>query len=753
MQKILPEFRKQFIFNRKPVSASFQFSIFNFQLFMKSLLFFALSIFCFGLQAQTGTKEPDLKSIVDGKFRAAKISQVQPLPDGEHYTMLSKDHTKILKYSYKTGKEVETLFDIQTARECTIDHIDGYLISNTGFRIVLWNNTESVYRRSWKADIYDYDVRRNMIKPLSDQSGKLMLPTFSPDGRMCSFVRDNNIWLKKFDFDTESQVTKDGSFGKILNGLSDWVYEEEFRVTNCMAWSSDSKILAFVKSDESAVETFTFQNFDGSSYPGLVQYKYPKAGTANSSVSVHAYSVETKDIKKMNLQIEPDAYIPRIVFTNNPEQLAIMCLNRQQNVFSMYYANPKSAICKMILKDENQAYIDSDWLNSIYFTDTHFTYVSESDGYAHIYLYGVSGVPKKQITSGSWDVTRLLGIHPADQTIYFESAEENSMRRSVYKIDAKGKKVKLTPQIGFNQASFSTDFSYFINDYSNSTTPDKISIYDASGKELVVLEDNSSVKSMLSQYTYRTKEFITIPTVDQYELNAWIIKPTHFSASRKYPVLMVQYSGPNSQEVLDKYDFDWEQYLAEQGFVVVCVDGRGTGARGEFFRKCTYMKLGYFEANDQINAARWLSKQSYVDSNRIAIWGWSFGGTVSLLSMSLGNGTFKAGIAIAPVTDWRFYDTVYSERYMRTPNENTDGYMDASPSFHASKLEGRLLLVHGTSDDNVHFQNSLYYSDILVNAGKQFDMQVYSGKNHSLPDKTTRLHLYNTCYRFLKENL
>ncbi len=719
---------------------------------MKQLFFLTIALFICGLSTQT-VFGIELKDIADNKFREKTIMEdIQPYPDGEHYTMLNESRTAIVKYSYKTGQSVETLFDIKKARECKIESIDGYMISNTGFRIIVWNNTEQIYRYSWKADLYDYDVRRNLIKPLSDQPGKLMLPTFSPDGRMCSFVRDNNIWLKKFDFDTESQVTKDGSLNQIRNGFSDWVYEEEFMIVNRMAWSPDSKLLAFVKSDESQVKTFTFQTFDGSLYPGFEQYKYPKAGEKNVVVSVHVYNVDTKDIKQINLPVNGEVYIPRITFTTHQDQLAIMCLNRQQNIFSMYYANPKSTICKLILQEESTTYIDSEWLNAIQFTETHFTYVSESNGYAHVYLYGLIGTPKKQITSGSWDVTALYGIDPQDQTIYYESAEESALHRAVYKIDAKGKKIKLSRQTGFNNASFSANYNYFINSYSNVTTPSKTSVYDSGGKELLVLENNEDLKSTLSKSGILSKEFIQIPASDGTALNAWMIKPINFNASKKYPVLMTQYSGPNSQKVLDKYELGWEYYLAEKGFVVVCVDGRGTGGRGEYFRKCTYMRLGILESDDQIQAARYLSGLSYVDSKRIAIWGWSYGGTIALMSASRGNGIFQSAIAIAPVTDWRFYDTIYAERYMRTPNENFNGYNESSLFTYIPQLQSNILLVHGTSDDNIHFQNAMYYSGALVDEGKQFDMQIYSGKNHHISDYQTRLHLFSTCYRFLQEN-
>jgi dipeptidyl-peptidase-4 len=555
---------------------------------MKKIVFVLVCLaFTLHLPAQKGNKPLSLNDIVEKKYASQSTGEMRPLPDGEHYTMLSADKKNILKYAYKTGKVVETLFSVEKARETKIDRIDGYLISNSGYRILVWNHSENIYRRSWEADIYDYDVRRNYLKPLSDTPGKLRAPTLSPDGRMCAFVRDNNIWLKKFDYDTESQVTKDGSVGEILNGITDWVYEEEFAITNTLSWSMDSQFLAFVKSDESEVPTFSFQLFDGSLYPGFYSYKYPKAGQNNSKVACYVYSVENKDIKKMEIPLDADGYIPQVLFTDNPDQLAVMTLNRQQNIFNMYYANPKSTLSKLILHDENKYYLNPDWILSICFSKDHFAYVSEKDGFAHIYLYTITGVLEKQITSGNWDVTRLYGFHPETKAVYYQSAEENPLRRSIYKIDAKGIKTKLSSKEGMNIANFSANFQYFIHNFSNLKTPNRITINDEKGKELIVLNDNAPLQSLLADTRFPEKELFTFTNPNGDVLNGWILKPTHFDSEKQYPALMIQYSGPYSQEVIDKYSMDWEYFLAEQGYVVAAVDGRGTGARGEEFRKCT----------------------------------------------------------------------------------------------------------------------------------------------------------------------
>lgn len=718
-----------------------------------SILF--LLVVAAGLSAQQGNKRVNLKEIVDGGFRqVTAIGEMRSLPDGEHYTAMNPERTMIIKYAYKTGSPVDTLFNAQKARECTFDTFDGYMISGTGHRILIMKDRERLYRRSFKADYYDYDVRRNYVKPLSDTGKKQMIPTFSPDGRMCAYVIDNNIWLRKFDFDTEIQVTKDGEINKILNGVTDWVYEEEFSVTNLMAWSPDSEYLAFVRSDETEVAEYSMQVYGKGLYPGYHNFKYPKAGERNSAVTLHSYSVASKDIKKLDVPVDAESYIPRIVFTHNSDQLAVMTLNRTQNIFNMYYANPKSGVFRLILREENKAYVDSDWLFSILFTEGGFYYVSEQDGYAHLYQYSPTGVMQRQITQGNWDVTAFFGVDEVSKTVYYQSAEESPLQRAVYSLDVKGNKVKLTAQAGTNRAVFNDNYTYFVNTYSNANTPAKITVNETkTRKELRVLQDNAALGAKLAGYAFSPKEFIKVHTASDIELNAWIIKPANFDANKKYPVLMTQYSGPNSQQVLDQYGFDWEQYLAANDIIVVCVDGRGTGARGEAFRKCTYMRMGELESRDQVEAAQALGKLPYIDEKRFSIYGWSFGGYNTLMAMTTGNGTFKAGIAVAPPTDWKFYDTIYTERFMRTPQENFQGYAATSPLEKAKDLQGKLLLIHGTADDNVHFMQSLVYAEALVQAGKQFDMHFYMDRDHGISGGNTRYHLYTKICNFLFDNL
>lgn len=715
-----------------------------------------LFVFCANaLCAQNGGKPVELKDITGGKFRqVTSVGEMRSLPDGEYYTAMNNERSMIIKYSYRSGNAVDTLFNVNTARECTFDKFDGYEISSTGHHIMVWCETEPIYRRSFKSVVYDYDVRRNYVKPISESKSKLMIPTYSPDGRMCAFVRDNNIWIRKFDFDTEVQVTKDGELNKVLNGITDWVYEEEFAVTNLMAWSPDSEYLAFVRSDESDVKEYSMQMYGEGTYPSYYNFKYPKAGEKNSTVTLHSYCVQTRDTKHLDVPLDEDGYIPRITFTKNSDQLAVMTLNRQQNLFNMYYVNPKSGVSRLILREENKCYVDSEWLKSIQFLNNGFLYVSEQDGYSHIYMYSPTGVMQRQVTKGNWDVTQLLGIDEATKTVYYESAEESPMQRAVYKIDAKGVKTKLSTEKGTNNAQFSANFAYYVNRYSNANTPMKITVNETKTKKVLrTLQDNAALNERLAKYNFAKKEFFTVNTASGVELNAWMVKPLNFDENKRYPVLMFQYSGPNSQQVLDSYSFDWERYLSTKDILVVCVDGRGTGARGEAFRKCTYMNMGDLESKDQVEAAHALAELPYVDGDRMAIWGWSFGGYNTLMALTVGKGTFKVGIAVAPPTDWRYYDTVYTERFMRTPQENQRGYDLTSPLKRVKELQGKLLLIHGTADDNVHFKQTMDYAEALVQANKQFDMHVYRDRNHSIYGGNTRFHLYTKMSNYLFDNL
>lgn len=714
-----------------------------------ALLLCCLSFFA--LHAQNFT----LKDIVAGKFSAGDIRPMESSADGTHYYQMDPANTTVIKFSYATGNAIDTLFDAKKARECTFDTFQGFLVSPDENRVLVYRDREQIYRHSFKATYYYHDVRRNLVRKLTENSDKQMIPSFSPDGKMLAYVSDNNIWLAKFDFDTESQITKDGAANKIINGATDWVYEEEFGTTELMQFSPDNKLLAFVRTDESQVPQYAFQTFEKELYPGFYEYKYPKPGEKNATVDCRIFDIESKTARVMEVPLDKDGYIPRIQFTHDASQLAVMTLNRDQNRFEMYFANPRTTVSKLILREENKYYVNSEFLKTIHFLPGRFTYVSEKDGFSHIYIYGNSGTLQKQLTAGSYDVTDLLAVDAQTGTVFYEVADESPLRRNIYKkqID-KGNAVKLSPKAGMNSASFSENGKFFVNRWTNEGTPTVISVCDAAGKELRVLRDNSETSGRVSEARLPKREFITVTAADGItKLNGWLLKPFGFDASKKYPVVMIQYSGPDSQQVLDRFGIDWYYALLNEGFVVACVDGRGTGARGEEFRKQTYMNLGIKESDDQIAAAKYLASLPYVDSQNIGIWGWSYGGYNVLMSMSRGGGIFKAGVAIAAVSDWRFYDSVYTERFMRTPQQNEKGYAAGSAIELADKLQGHLLLIHGTADDNVHFQNAMEYTRALIAADKPFDMFVFPDKNHSIWGGNTRLYLYQKVIDFYKKNL
>lgn len=690
-----------------------------------------------------------LKDITEGRYRAKDIQPIVSSADGEYYFQPDASKSKIIKYSYKTGLPVETVFDTQTARDCNFSTFEGFLMSPDENRLLVYNNSEPIFRRSFKADYYYYDTRRNLVRKLTDNKAKQMAPVFSKDGRMLAYVSDNDIWLAKFDYETESQITKDGALGKIINGATDWAYEEEFGVTSLMDFSPDNKLLAFVRFDEGDVNEFEFDVYNGDLYPGNMSFKYPKAGEKNSKIVCNIFDIESKTTRTLNFPANDIEYIPRIVFAPN-SQLAVMTLNRDQNDFKMYFADPRTTISKLVLREQNDRYINYDFLNSIEFIGDQFLYLSEKDGYSHIYLYSMAGVPQKQLTNGTYDVTEILAYDPDTKSVYYQAAEESPLRREIYKVDtAKGTKTKLSAKPGFNTAQFSNGGKYYINKWSDSSTPTLVTVNNPAGKELRVLEENKELSSRLASVNVPKKEFLTVKGADGTVLNAWMIKPTNFNPSKKYPLLMVQYSGPDSQQVLDRFGVDWVDYLVSQGYIVASVDGRGTGARGEDFRKSTYMNLGIQESDDQIAAARYFATLPYIDANDISIWGWSYGGYNVLMALSRSNGIFKSGIAIAPVTDWRFYDSIYAERYMRTPQQNRLGYDNGSPLTLAPHLSGNLLLMHGSADDNVHFQNTMEYAAALIKADKQFDMFVFPDQNHSISGPANRNYLYKKIIDFL----
>ena len=729
-------------------------------------LFFCLC--CLAGFAQGG-KALDLKEINSGKFSPENIYGVVPMPDGEHYTQRNAEGTQIVKYSFRTGEPVEVVFDVTKARECPFKKFDSYQFSPDGSKILIATETKPIYRHSYTAVHYLYPVKRNdkgvttnnIVEKLSD-GGPQQAPVFSPDGNLVAFVRDNNIFLVKLLYgNSESQVTEDGKLNSVLNGIPDWVYEEEFGFNRALEFNADNTMLAYVRFDESEVPSYTFPLFAGKAprydalqdYPGEYTYKYPKAGYPNSKVSVHTFDIKSKVTRQVKLPIDADGYIPRIRFTQDPNKLAIMTLNRHQNRFDMYFADPRSTVCKLALRDESPYYINENVFDNIQFYPEYFSFVSDKSGYPHLYWYSMNGNLIKQVTSGNYEVKNFIGWNPDTNEFYYTSNEESPMRQAVYKIDRKGKKMKLSNQPGTNSPIFSSSMKYFMNKFTSLDTPMLITLNDNTGKVLKTLVTNDKLKQKLAEYAIPQKEFFTFKTTEGVDLNGWMMKPVNFDPAKRYPVLMFQYSGPGSQQVLDKWGISWETYMASLGYVVACVDGRGTGGRGSEFQKCTYLNLGVKEAKDQVEAAKYLGGLPYVDKGRIGIWGWSFGGYMTIMSMSEGTPVFKAGVAVAAPTDWKYYDTVYTERFMRTPKENAEGYKAASAFSRADNLHGNLLLVHGMADDNVHFQNCTEYAEHLVQLGKQFDMQVYTNRNHSIYGGNTRNHLYTKLTNFFRNNL
>lgn len=731
----------------------------------KLFLLFCLVALTLGIKAQN---QVTLRDVSRGTYRASNIYGIKPMLDGQYYTQISPDRKRIVKYSFKTGKQVEAIFDVEKARDCTLKYFDDYIMSPDEKLILIQTKTRSIYRRSFTAEYYIYNVKNNTIEPLS-KNGPQQVPLFSPDGFQVAFVRNNNIFLVKLLFgNSESQITKDGEYNKVLNGIPDWVYEEEFGFNRAFDFSADSKMIAYIRFDESQVPMYKFPLYKGmnpeytefATYPGEYTYKYPKSGEVNSTVSVHTYDIKSHVTRKIDLPLDKDGYIPHIKFTSDPEKLAIMTLNRNQNRFDLYMANPKSALCKVAIRDESEQYIKEDEYSNIKFYPENIVLMSERDGYNHLYLYTIGGNLVKQITKGKFEVKSFLGWDKQSNVFYYTSNEGSPLRTAVYKIDGKGKKTKLSTRTGTNDAIFSSNYSYYINTFSNISTPTLITINDNKGKELATMLDNKKLKEKIATLTLPQKEFFTFRTAEGVELNGWMMKPANFDATKKYPVIMHQYSGPGSQQVLDRWGIGsfsdagmFEAYMADRGYISVCVDGRGTGGRGAEFEKCTYLFLGVKESHDQVEAAKYLGTLPYVDGSRIGIWGWSFGGYNTLMSMSEGSNVFKAGVAIAAPTDWRYYDSVYTERFMRTPKENGDGYDAGSAIKRAPKMHGSLLLIHGTADDNVHLQNMAEYSEALVQAGVQFDEHIYINRNHGISGGNTRNHLMNRVANFFLRNL
>ena len=736
---------------------------------MKRLLVFAAMSLTLGTFAQNSQRFTIEDIIVKEIFKPSSVTGLRSMNDGEHYTTL-ENNTKIVKYSYKTGAEIGVVLDITKVDDAAIASFTEYEFCNDETKILLTTNVQPIYRHSFTAEYYVWNLVTEELTPLSTY-GPQQGATFSPDGERCAFVRENNIFIKNLKYGSESQVTFDGAKNKIINGVPDWVYEEEFGdfmaktgFNKTLWWSPDSKFLAFLRFDETEVPEYSMTLYAGSNpeltayklYPGEEICKYPKAGEKNSVVTAHTYEISSKATIKMNTGDDTKVYIPRLKWTPDGNNLVILKLNRHQNNLDILYANPYTGDSRVAFTEKDQQYIDENFLDAFnYLDDGRFVITSERDGWSQLYLYDKDGFEIKKITEGNFDVTKFYGYDAVRKLFYYQAAAESPLRREVYFISEDGKKKgKISTVVGTNDADFSKNFNYYVNYFNNSKTPELVSIHDQKGALLRTIQDNTILRNTIKVLNVSQKEFFQFKTTHGDDLNGFMLKPPGFDSNRKYPVVMVQYGGPNSQEVLDEWeDNGWYEYLAQEGFLVVSIDPRGTGARGAKFRRTTYMQLGRYEADDMVEAAKYLGTLPYVDKNNMAIWGWSYGGFMTLLTMEKGGDLFKAGIAIAPVTNWRFYDTVYTERYMRTPEENPDGYDENSPLFHAKDIKGKLLIIHGSADDNVHIQNTYEMTERLVQAGVQFDMAIYTNRNHSIYGGNTRMHLYTKMTEFLKNQL
>lgn len=696
-----------------------------------------------------------LKALTNGEFSAKTVSGITPIRGADQYARISADGKQIVQYSFKTGKQTTVLFDVNNTQGETIKKLDGYLMSPDGQRMLIATNRQAVYRRSYKADWYIYTIQSRKLEKLSE-GGPQQAPTWSPDGQQVAFVRDNNIFLVKLLYDNaESQVTKDGKVNEIINGIPDWVYEEEFAFNSALTFNADGTMLCWIKFNESAVRQYSLQMFKGAQpehkeyaeYPGSYTYKYPKAGQENATVTAWSYDIKSHRTQQLQVTLPVDGYMPRILPTDNANSVLVYTMPRHQDQLNIYSVNPRTTLSQLVISEKNSKYVKEEVMEQIKTGTNYILMPSDRDGYMHLYLYDQNGQLKRKIGDGEYDITDVYGYDEKTGDVYYQAALPTPQDRQIFVSRRNGKTECLTEGAGWNTAIFSGDYAYFVNNWSDRNTPYVYTTRNNGGKVIATNVDNAELKEKTKKYGWSPKETFSFTTSEGVKLDGWMVKPADFNASKKYPVILFQYSGPGSQQVINSWNIGsmgqggaFDEYLAQQGFIVVCVDGRGTGGRGADWEKCTYLQLGKLEAKDQVETALYLAQQPYVDKDRIGIWGWSYGGFNTLMSMSEGRAVFKAGVAVAPPTDWRYYDSVYTERYMRTPKENPNGY-DDNPIHRANELNGALLICHGTADDNVHPQNTFEYAEALVQADKDFKENYYTNRNHSIFGGNTRNHL------------
>ncbi|MEY3500355.1 MAG: hypothetical protein RL308_2024 [Bacteroidota bacterium] len=704
-----------------------------------------------------GQQKISVEAIYTGAFRAKGMDDLQALQNTNQYTVLNFDRTsrsnQIDLYDFATLKKVATLIDSKDFK--TLEGIDSYTFSKDEKTILIANNSDQIFRHSFVANYFLYDIASKKLSPLFDY--KIQEPTFSPDGTQIAYAKDNNLFIYNIGTKTTKQITTDGKKNAIINGITDWVYEEEFAFVKAFDWSSDSKKLAYIRFDESQVPEFSMSMFHKDLYPTVETFKYPKAGEKNSEVSLHIYDAVANATKDIALGNYSDFYIARMKWTNDANVVSAQVLNRHQDNLDLLFIDGNTGISKVVLNEKDKAYVDvTD--NLTFLKDNSFIWTSEKDGYNHIYVYDKTGKLKNQVTKGNWEVTNYYGFDEKNQTVFYQSVENGSINRDIYRIGLNGKnKVRLSQNTGTNSATFSPNFQYFINSFSSASQPTTYTLNEAKiGKQVQEIVNNAALSDKLKGYNLPTKEFFVLKTEKGNELNAWILKPKDFDATKKYPVFMYQYSGPGSQQVNNDWngtDDYWFMMLTQQGYIVACVDGRGTGFKGADFKKVTQKELGKYEVEDQIDAAKVIGNYPFVDKTRIGIFGWSFGGFMASNCIMKGNDVFKMAIAVAPVTNWRFYDSIYTERYMQTPQENASGYDENSPINHVDKLKGKFLLIHGSGDDNVHVQNSMQMMEALIQSNKQFDSQIYPDNNHGIYGGKTRIQLYTKMTNFILNNL
>ena len=708
-----------------------------------------------------------LKDVTGKTFTPKYITGVDPIKGTDRYASISNDGRQIIEYAFKTGNQTRVLFDIANTHGESIKQLDGYTLSPDGKRMLIQTNTHKIYRRSFTADYYIYTIQSRKLEKLST-GGPQQIPTWSPDGNQIAFVRDNNIFLVKLLYDNaESQITKDGKFNEIINGVPDWVYEEEFSTNRSLCFTADSRMLCWIKYDERKVKEYSLQLFMGSHptmkanevYPGTYTYKYPKAGEDNSIVSVWSYEIQNHKTNRLQVPLEGDGYIPRIKSTNDANRIIVFTMNRHQDVLNIYAVNPRTTLSQLLIKEQGDKYVKEEAMEGIAIGQNSILLPSDRDGYMHLYLYNMNGSLIRKIGDGNYDITSIYGYDETTGDVYYQAAGINPHDRQIFVSHKNGKTERLTGTNGWNKAVFSGDYKYFLNTWSNYNMPYVFTIRDNKGKVLSTPIDNKELKEKVKTYGFNGRETFSFTTSEGVKLDGWMVKPKDFDTNKKYPVILFQYSGPGSQQVIDAWNagsmgnggaFDY--YLAQQGFIVVCVDGRGTGGRGAAFEKCTYLRIGELESRDQVETALWLGKQSYIDKERIGVWGWSFGGFNTLMSMSEGRPVFKAGVAVAPPTNWRYYDTIYTERYMRTPKENGSGYA-TNPIQRANALHGALLICHGMADDNVQPQNTMEYTEALIQADKDFKENIYTNRNHGIYGGNTRTHLLRQISNWFIEHL